>query len=78
MRGFLGICGLLVALAIVGVLMKRQLTAFNSPVPQTSSASASTRPQAPTSPASARQLPQEYRQALEGAMQAPRPELDRP
>lgn len=78
MRGFLGIGGLLLALAIVGVLMKRQLTAFNAPVPQTSSTSAPAGPQAPTSPASVRQLPQEYRQALEGAMQAPRPELDRP
>ena len=51
MKGIFGLVGLLVALAIVGVVVKKQLAATQQ----------------------SQQIQQQYKQAIEGAMQQPRP-----
>jgi hypothetical protein len=65
MRGVFGIVGLLVVVAIVGLLAKKQLTAGAGPVPAGASAEAA-------APAPKQQVEQ-VRQAVDAAMQqAPR------
>jgi hypothetical protein len=74
--------GLLLALAIVGVVVKKQLSAIQQPVPALAPAGglpgATTDPAAP--PATVReqsqQIQQQYKHAVEGAMQQPRPMPD--
>ena len=75
MRAVFSIVGLLVVLAIVGVLAKKQLTATHAPVPAL---------QAPGQPAptgnvreQSQQVQQQFKQQLDAAMQArPMPDED--
>lgn len=81
MKGLFGFVGLLLALAIVGVLVKKQLGALQQPVPALSvpAPGAGTGNPAPP-PATVReqsqQIQQQYKQAVEGAMQQARPMPD--
>lgn len=77
MRVLFGVVSLLLVLAIVGVLAKKQL----SPVPlQPTTADGSVRLPAPAEGSTVRQqsqqIQQQYRQKLEGAMQQARPMPD--
>jgi len=74
MRGLLGLAGLLLVLAVTGVLVRQQMAAHRTPVPalQTPAASA---PASPAGPAG-QHIQQQYKQALEAAMQASRPQPD--
>ena len=78
MKGLLGLAGLLVALAVAGVLVKKQLAATQQAVPALAPPAA----QGAASPGAAlvreqsQQIQQQYRQAIEGAMQPARPALD--
>ena len=66
-----GLAGLVVALAVVGLLVKKQLT--NTAVPAVSAQGAGTL----TAPASnPRQVQEQFKQSLDAAMQAPRPMPD--
>ncbi|MDB5956474.1 hypothetical protein [Ramlibacter sp.] len=68
MRGIFTIVGLLVVLAVVGFTAKKQLSAGVAPVLPGSTASApAARPQ---------QQVQQYKSAVESAMQQPRPMPD--
>jgi len=77
MKGIFGLMGLLLCLAIVGALVKKQLASTPQivPAPQVPAA---TDPQgsasAPvtTGREQSQQLQQQYKQALEGALQQPR------
>jgi hypothetical protein len=71
MRAALGLISLLLVLAVVGLLARKSLTApgvapVAQPVPQVGVT-------APTTPAQAQQVQEQYRKALEGAMQQARP-----
>jgi hypothetical protein len=82
MKGVFGLVGLLLALVIVGVVVKKQLSAIQQPVPTlvpaAGSPGAATAPGAP--PATVReqsqQMQQQVKQAVEGAMQQARPMPD--
>jgi hypothetical protein len=67
MRAIFTIGGLLVVLAIVGVLAKKQLSAGVAPVTPGSTAAA---------PATPQQQVQQFKNAAEAAMQQPRPMPD--
>lgn len=77
MRGIFGLLGLLLCLAIVGVLVKKQLASTQQMLPVLQ-VPAATDPQGPASTPATKvreqpqQLQQQYRQALEGALQQPR------
>lgn len=71
MRAILGFAGLLVALAVVGVLVKKQLSVARPPVLQ-APATATTDGAPATVREQSQQVQQQYRQVIEGAMQAPR------
>jgi len=77
MRGLLGLAGLLLVLAVTGVLLRQQMAAHRTPLPvlQTPAAIA---PASPAGPAGQQSQPiqQQYQQALEAAMQASRPQPD--
>ena len=86
MRGVFGLVGLVVALAIVGVLAKKQLAATRTPVPSlqlpVASGGAATLAPAPA-PAPAgtvreqnQQVQQQVKQQMEGLMQQARPMPD--
>ena len=62
MRAIFSVLGLLFVVAVIGMLAKKQL----SPVAATPGSAA------PLSPASAQQLPQQVRQAVDAALQQPR------
>ena len=66
----LGLIGLVLALAIVGVLVKRQIGGMESTSP-----AADARPQL-TQTEQARQVQQQFKQSLDAAMQQPRPVPD--
>jgi hypothetical protein len=79
MRGLIGLLGLLAALVVTGLLLRQQLKAVQTPLPalQTptlpgQSTAANGLATAPLAPAS---FPQQYKKALEGALQA-RPVAD--
>ena len=74
MRGVLGMVGLVVALAIVGVLAKKQLASTQAVVPSLQVPGAAPVP-APTGSVreQSQQVQQQYKQALESALQQPRP-----
>ena len=81
MRAVLGIVSLLLVLAVVGLLAKKQLSATRMAVPalQQSAPLAGADGAAPPAPTSVReqsqQVQQQYKQAVEGLMQArPMPE----
>ena len=76
MRFFLGLIGLVVVLAIVGTLVKQQLASQKVVVPAL---------QVPGAPAptgnvreQSQQIQQQYKQALDAALQQPRPEPKTP
>lgn len=66
MRVVLGLAGLVVTLALVGLLAKKQLGGL--PVPATSAGATSATPLQQS-----QQMQQQVRQAVEGAMQQARP-----
>ena len=74
MRGVFGMVGVLVALAIVGVLAKKQLASTQAVVPSLQVPGAAPVP-APTGSVreQSQQVQQQYKQALESALQQPRP-----
>ena len=83
MRAVLGIVSLLLVLAVVGLLAKKQLSATRMTVPALQQqpvplavGTDGVAPQAPTSVrAQSQQVQQQYKQAVEGLMQArPMPE----
>ena len=81
MKGLFGLVGLLLSLSIVGVLVKKQLAstqqivpALELPVPANSDG-ASTAPTG-TVKEQSQQIQQQYKQALEAAMQKSRAEPD--
>ncbi|MEB0055827.1 MULTISPECIES: hypothetical protein [unclassified Variovorax] len=72
-----GLVGLLVALVIVGLLAKKQLAPIAAPtLPATTSVPGAPAPAAGTAPANAReqsqQMQQQYKQAIDAAMQPQR------
>lgn len=67
MRALFGVVSLLLVLAIVGVLAKKQL----SPAPLAPASAVGSTPQQQS-----QQIQQQYRQKLEGAMQQARPMPD--
>mgnify|MGYP000868266906 CR=1 FL=1 len=76
MRFFFGLIGLVVVLAIVGTLVKQQLASQKVVVPAL---------QVPGAPAptgnvreQSQQIQQQYKQALDAALQQPRPEPKTP
>ena len=73
MRGVFGMVGLVVALAIVGVLVKKQLASTQAVVPSLQVPGAAPVP-APTGSVreQSQQVQQQYKQALESALQQPR------
>ena len=77
MRGFFGLAGLLIALVIVGMLVKRQLAATQQAMPalQLPAVQGAAGPDAApgaTVKQQSRQIEQQYKQAIEGAMQKAR------
>ena len=70
MRAAVGILSLLLALVVVGVLVKKQLSSVRSAVPVLQPAAANTAaPTTPTVRAQSQQVQQQYQQAVEGLMQ---------
>ena len=76
MRGILGLVGLLLSLAIVGLLVKKQLTSTQQIIPALEvpvTAGVQRPASAPTTAGEqSQQVQQQYKQALEGALQQPR------
>jgi glucan phosphoethanolaminetransferase (alkaline phosphatase superfamily) len=76
MRAVFGLVGLVVVLAIVGLLAKKQLSATRAPVPALQSVTGAAEP-ASTPPATVReqsqQVQQQVKQQMEGLMQQARP-----
>ena len=73
MRGVLGMVGLVVALAIVGVLVKKQLASTQALVPSLEVPGAAPVPASTgTVREQSQQVQQQYKQALESALQQPR------
>ena len=80
MRGLFGLVGLLVSLAIVGFLVRKQMTVASPALPvihaPADTSSGVSEPAAPTAPVSgnaaqqSQQIEQQVKQALEAAMQA--------
>lgn len=81
MRAMFGVLGLLVALGAVGLIIKKQLATSRQAIPVLAVPApvgpdgASTKP-ASTVQEQSQQIQQQYKQALEGAMQQARPLLD--
>lgn len=76
MKGIVGLVGLLVSLAIVAVLVKKQLTSTQQIVPALQVPMATDPQSSASAPAAtvreqSQQLQQQYKQALEGALQQP-------
>ncbi|WP_287877379.1 hypothetical protein [Acidovorax sp.] len=80
MRAVFGLVGLVVALAIVGVLAKKQLAATRTPVPAlqlpVAPGSAAAPAPAGTVRAQSQQVQQQVKQQVEGLMQQARPMPD--
>ena len=81
MRSIFGILSLLVTLAIVGILIKKQLAATSQPmpalvVPSTSATGDATVQPGGTVKQQSQQIQQQYKQAIDNAMQQTRPEPD--
>jgi hypothetical protein len=79
MRGLFSLLGLLVTLALVGMLVRKQMTAMQAPLllPQVpaSAPGVDTQPTGNVAQQS-QQIQQQYKQAIEGAMQQARPMPD--
>jgi non-ribosomal peptide synthetase component E (peptide arylation enzyme) len=80
MRAVVGLAGLVVALAVVGVLARKQLSAVRTPVPSLQTAPAGGAPasaaQAATVRDQSQQIQQQVKQQMEGLMQQARPMPD--
>ena len=81
MKGAFGLVGLLIALALVGVLVKKQLAATQQAIPALQLPAAQGAAGPDTAPAAtvkqqSQQIEQQYKQAIEGAMQKARPAAD--
>lgn len=79
MRSIFGIVSLLVTLAIVGVIVKKQLTATSQTIPALVVPAATSPGDVPVQPTGtvrqqSQQVQQQYKQAIENAMQQARPE----
>lgn len=79
MKGIFGFVGLIVALAIVGLVVRKQLASTQQALPQLAPAAgvavpgASPGAPAPTVREQSQQIQQQVRQATESVMQQPRP-----
>lgn len=82
MRGIFGLLGLVVTLALIGLLVRKQLAALPAPAPlpglQQPAASGASGAGALTPQARSQAVQQQYREAVSGALQAPRPMPDEP
>lgn len=80
MRAVFGLVGLVVALAIMGVLVKKQLAATRAPVPALQAPAAPGSAAAPAATGNVReqsqQVQQQVKQQVEGLMQQARPMPD--
>lgn len=79
MKGVFGLIGLLLALAVVGVLVKQQFSATRAVAPALVPAAAPGVPAASATESvreQSQQVQQQYKQAVEGLMQQPRPMQD--
>ena len=74
MRGVFGILGLLVVVLIVGVLVKKQLGSGVAPAPSITAAVPGGPPINTSAPP--KQQVEQFKQAVEGAMQQPRAPAD--
>lgn len=72
MRAIFGILGLLVVVAIVGVLAKKQLTSASAPAAVVPGAASGNAAPAPTP----KQQVEQFKQAVDAAVQQPRPMPD--
>ncbi|RQO80825.1 hypothetical protein [Acidovorax sp. FJL06] len=72
MRAMLGLVGLVVALALVGLLVKKQLSATRAPVPALQTAPDASAPTG-TVREQSQQVQQQVKQQVEGLMQQARP-----
>jgi hypothetical protein len=73
MRGLLGLVGLLLVLAVAGIVVRKQMAAIQTPLPTLQApAGEAAIPPASDVHGQSRQIQQQYKQALEGALQAPR------
>lgn len=77
MKGIFGLLGLLLSLAVVAVLVKKQLASTQQMVPALQVPMATDPQSSASTPATTvgdqpQQLQQQYKQALEGALQQPR------
>lgn len=76
MRAIFGLVGLVVTLAIVGLLAKKQLTALRAPMPALPNATGAAAPAsapAATVREQSQQMQQQVKQQVEGLMQQARP-----
>jgi hypothetical protein len=78
MKGIFGLVGLLLALAIVGVVVKKQLDTSSQGVPAMAPAVSGGAASAPATTVreQSQQVQQQYKQAVEGLIQQPRPMPD--
>lgn len=77
MRALFGLVGLVMVLAIVGLLAKKQLAATRTPVPALQTAGPASAPApATTVRAQSQQIQQQVQQQVEGLMQQVRPMPD--
>ena len=76
MRSGFGLVGLLLALAIIGLLVKKQMTAAPHVLPPVPGASAPSAP-ATTTVQQSQQMQQQVQQAVQGAMQSRLPVDDK-
>ncbi len=83
MRSIFGVLGLLLVLALVALLVKQQLVstrqaipALTGPVPTSSGAAPAPTTPAGTVQAQSQQIQQQYKQAIDAAMQQARPVPD--
>ena len=76
MRGIFGLVGILLTLAIVGILVKQQLSTGPVAVPSSNAAGVSVPATSPGATAQEQsvQIQQQVKQSVEGAMQTPRAE----
>ncbi len=77
MRGLFGLVGLLLVLAVAGLLVRKQMTAVQTPLPalQMPAGEVAQPPDGDVRQQS-QQIQQQYKQALEGALQTPPPMPD--
>ena len=78
MKALFGLVGLLLALVIVGVVVKKQLDTTSQRVPALTPAVPGGTASAPAATVreQSQQVQQQYKQAMEGLMQQPRPLQD--